>query len=83
MWKETQHYCNRNEQYSRKYSIRIIGLKEDQDENTKEIVTQVIKESANINIRDTDIVNTHWLPTKQANHNSIFQSEHKKGYHAI
>ena len=46
---------NKNEQYSRKYNFKIMGLKETQKEKTREKVKTIINENAGAAIEDREI----------------------------
>lgn len=48
--KYVHQWANRNEQYSRKYNFRVIGLKETNNEDTKKEVIKLFHEKANVDI---------------------------------
>ena len=61
---EALRRSNKNEQYSRKYNFKIMGLKETQKENTWEVKT-FIKENAGVAIEDREIIAAHRIPGEQ------------------
>ena len=52
---------NENEQYSRLESIRIYGVKESQNENSGEVVCDIMKEKLGIELCPGDINKVHRL----------------------
>ena len=62
---EALRRSNKNEQYSRKYNFKIMGLKETQKENTWEKVKTFIKENAGVVIEDREIIAAHRIPGEQ------------------
>ena len=57
---------NQNEQYSRRESIRIIGLPQERNEDIKEKVQEFVKSNLNIDVEPKDIVAAHRLPRRGA-----------------
>ena len=58
--------ANRNEQYSRKNSIRIFGIAQNSEqEDCKQIVQEFCKQSLNINFEKNEIVGAHRVGRKQ------------------
>ncbi|KAK3101169.1 hypothetical protein FSP39_022471 [Pinctada imbricata] len=62
---------NHNEQYSRKTNIKIIGLKEERSENTKEVVKKVFLEKGGIEVEDNEITAVHRIPGRREDHRPI------------
>ncbi|KAK6168811.1 hypothetical protein SNE40_019987 [Patella caerulea] len=62
--KESIKLGNRNEQYSRKKNIKILGLKENEGEDLKQEIKRLAHELADIQLGDTQIVAIHRLPSK-------------------
>ncbi|CAB3997760.1 Hypothetical predicted protein [Paramuricea clavata] len=56
--------ANKNEQYSRKYSLRIVGLNENDGENCVGEVIKLCKEKLNVNVDERDIDRAHRLGPK-------------------
>lgn len=55
--------ANRNEQYSRKNTFKINGIKETQRENTKEVVKRVL-EKEGVKLDEADVIAIHRIPGK-------------------
>ncbi|CAB4023920.1 Hypothetical predicted protein [Paramuricea clavata] len=56
--------ANENEQYSRKYNLRIVGLNENDGENCVGEVIKLCKEKLNVNVDERDIDRAHRLGPK-------------------
>ena len=56
--------ANKNEQYSRKNSFKIIGIKEIKQENTKEVAKKFLVEEIGVKVNDADIAAVHRIPGK-------------------
>ncbi|KAK3098950.1 hypothetical protein FSP39_024596 [Pinctada imbricata] len=62
---EALRRSNRNEQYSRKTNVKVCGVRESDDENTLEVVKQVLDEKAGVKISDSDVIAVHRIPSKK------------------
>ncbi|KAK3097169.1 hypothetical protein FSP39_007070 [Pinctada imbricata] len=60
--KKAESKANFNEQYSRKTNIKIYGVTEKERENTKLIVCQMLKEVAEVQLEENEIIATHRIP---------------------
>ena len=56
--------ANKNEQYSRKNSFKINGIKELKQENTKEVAKKFLEKEIGVKVDDADIVAVHRIPGK-------------------
>ena len=56
--------ANKNEQYSRKNSFKINGIKELKQENTKELAKKFLEKEIGVKVDDADIVAVHRIPGK-------------------
>ena len=59
-------WSNRNEQYSRRYNLKIIGLKKKKDEDTRLSVCNMFKDKLGLSIQTADIEAAHILPSNKA-----------------
>lgn len=59
---EALRRSNHNEQYSRKYNFKILGLAEKNKENTWEVVKSFISEKAGVELHDREMVAAHRIP---------------------
>ena len=57
--------ANWNEQYSRKNNIKLHGVKESSDEDTREIFKAVIKDNIDVEVSDEDILAIHRIPGRR------------------
>lgn len=53
---------NRNEQYSRKLNVKIMGVKETQHEDTLKVVKKFIQDKAGFQLNERDVIATHRIP---------------------
>ena len=56
--------ANKNEQYSRKNSFKINGIKKLKQENTKEVAKKFLEKEIGVKVDDADIVAVHHIPGK-------------------
>ncbi|XP_063966130.1 uncharacterized protein LOC135156776 [Lytechinus pictus] len=56
--------CEIQEQYSRRSCLRFHGIPEKEDENTDEVIRQVVNEKLDINLTSTDIDRSHRLTSR-------------------
>ena len=59
---EALRRSNHNEQYSRKYNFKIMGITEKNKENTWEVMKSFVKENAGVDLQNTEIVAAHRIP---------------------
>lgn len=63
--KEAMRLANQNEQYSRKHNFKIMGLTENDNENTWKLVQDFLKTNINVEIDDREIIAAHRIPGKR------------------
>ena len=56
--------ANKNEQYFRKNSFKIIGIGEIKQENTKEVARKFLEKEIGVKVNDADIAAVHRIPGK-------------------
>lgn len=57
---------NQNKQYSRKYNFKFVGVTENDEENTwKSVKKKILKEKANVELDDQEIIAAHRIPGKK------------------
>ena len=59
---EALRRSNLNEQYSRKTNFKIMGLPEEEKENTCEVVKSFLKKTAKVELPDREIIIAHRIP---------------------
>ena len=59
LYKEVQIHANRNEQYSRRNSVRIMGLPVTRNENCIELVTDLARDKLDMTLIDDDFEAVH------------------------
>lgn len=59
---EALRRSNHNEQYSRKTNFKIIGVPEEDRENTWELVKSFLKKTAKIELADKEMIAAHRIP---------------------
>lgn len=60
--REAFRLSNRNEQYSRKYNFKIMGIKEQKQENVCKLTQDFIQEKAGVHLAENEIVAIHRIP---------------------
>ena len=63
--KSAMSKANWNEQYSRKNNVKLHGVREDRNENTKETFQKIVKENTGVNVSDEDILAIHRIPGRK------------------
>lgn len=63
--KEAMRLGNQNEQYSRKHNFKIMGLTENDKENTWKLVQDFLKTNINVEIDDREIIAQHRILGKR------------------
>lgn len=63
--REAMKLSNQNEQYSRKYNFKIVGVTENDEENTWKLVKKFLKEKANVELDDQEIIAAHRIPGRK------------------
>ena len=70
--KQALEMGNYNEQYSRKFNIKVMNHPPTKDENLREIfVNDIVKDKLKVDIEPTDIQAIHRIPGKQGEHQPI------------
>ncbi|KAK3104934.1 hypothetical protein FSP39_013461 [Pinctada imbricata] len=60
--REAQRKSNYNEQYSRKNNVKVHGIPEDRGESVFSVAEQSLKDVANIQLEESDVVAIHRIP---------------------
>lgn len=63
--REAMKLSNQNEQYSRKYNFKIVGVTENDEENPWKLVKKFLKEKANVELDDQEIIAAHRIPGRK------------------
>ncbi|CAG2185578.1 unnamed protein product [Mytilus edulis] len=70
--KQALQMSNYNQQYSRKFNIKVMNFPENNDENLREIFkSKIVKDTLKVNIRPDEIQAIHRIPGKQGQHRPV------------
>ena len=70
--KEAVQMSNYNEQYSRKFNIKVMNCPEEKGENLTDLfIHDIVKDKLKVDIKPSDIQAIHRIPGKKGQHNPI------------